>query len=290
MEPLPAGGTARSSEAASKLSRVRPRGAERDGAAATAVDGADEAQAQPDVGDDEDDEEAAMVTSPRAAAVARFRVLGRTPRFWVGLGALVSLVLLPAILSRGGSPAPANGDSTIQPVLPNSVVFYGLGDWGRRGIAAQTAVAAAMARWAPVVHPSFVVNVGDSFYETGVVSVKDPQWNATFTGVYTAPELADIPWWGVVGNHDLRANISALLAWTGDARWRMPDLQYALRVPLPHATDARRAAGRAAAASDVAATEAAHSSVVGRVRGLSARAAGAINGSASDCLVIGRFR
>jgi tartrate-resistant acid phosphatase type 5 len=37
--------------------------------------------------------------------------------------------------------------------------------------------------------PDFVVSTGDNFYESGLVSVDDPRFAASFTNVYTHPRL-----------------------------------------------------------------------------------------------------
>jgi len=48
----------------------------------------------------------------------------------------------------------------------------------------------------------FVINVGDSFYPSGVASKKDPQWQKKWRDVFS-PKLRSVPWFSVYGNHDL---------------------------------------------------------------------------------------
>ena len=62
-----------------------------------------------------------------------------------------------------------------------------MGDWGRNGLYNQSLVAAAMGRVAEDL--DFVLSVGDNFYESGLTSVLDPQFEASFKDVYTAPSL-----------------------------------------------------------------------------------------------------
>ena len=80
--------------------------------------------------------------------------------------------------------------------------FFVLGDWGRQGEYNQTVVAEAMARKARSFHPDFIVSTGDNFYEEGLVSADDELFETSFTDIYTQPELVNVPWHVVVGNHD----------------------------------------------------------------------------------------
>ncbi|KAL3162377.1 hypothetical protein ABBQ32_010055 [Trebouxia sp. C0010 RCD-2024] len=79
--------------------------------------------------------------------------------------------------------------------------FLLVGDWGRDGTQNQSAVAALMATVADAVRPDFILSVGDNFYESGLLSVNDPQFMSSFTNVYNAPSL-QVPWHAVLGNHD----------------------------------------------------------------------------------------
>jgi len=47
----------------------------------------------------------------------------------------------------------------------------------------------------------FVLALGDNFYEDGVSSDSDPQWQTTYSQVYTADSL-NVPWYAILGNHD----------------------------------------------------------------------------------------
>ena len=68
-----------------------------------------------------------------------------------------------------------------------SLLGWQVGDWGRNGIYNQSLVAAAMGRIAGDL--DFVLSVGDNFYESGLTSVLDPQFDTSFRDVYTAPNL-----------------------------------------------------------------------------------------------------
>lgn len=103
-----------------------------------------------------------------------------------------------------------------------------VGDWGRDGQQNQTLVADAMGRAGQGLE--FVISVGDNFYESGLTSVADQQFNTSFRSVYSAANLqvqdvfnfhsfipanicglgcfkaflwlAQVPWHVVLGNHD----------------------------------------------------------------------------------------
>ena len=99
---------------------------------------------------------------------------------------------------------------------PQPLRFLVVGDWGRNGAAYQTWVAAHMAR-----RPgSFVVSTGDNFYQDGVSSVEDPQWDTSFERIYS-PALGR--WYAVLGNHDYGGNTDAQIERTfrAGSRWYM---------------------------------------------------------------------
>src|SRR6516162_3247682 len=71
--------------------------------------------------------------------------------------------------------------------------FLVFGDWGRHGEKDQIEVATQMEITAKAMPAQFIISVGDNFYEKGVASTDDPQWQKTFEKVYTAPSL-QVPW------------------------------------------------------------------------------------------------
>jgi tartrate-resistant acid phosphatase type 5 len=101
----------------------------------------------------------------------------------------------------------------------NFIVF---GDWGRNGELDQLYVATQMGIAAGEMQAKFIISVGDNFYENGVSSVNDPQWQSSFESVYTAPSL-QVPWWVALGNHDYRGDCDAQIAYARvNRRWNMP--------------------------------------------------------------------
>jgi len=100
-------------------------------------------------------------------------------------------ICLPILLRSNGLPF-------ISRTYPRFLV---LGDWGRDGDYNQSVVAQAMARKAKSLRPNFVISTGDNFYEWGLVSVDDPQFDTSFVDIYNQSEL-QIPWHAVLGNHD----------------------------------------------------------------------------------------
>lgn len=104
--------------------------------------------------------------------------------------------------------------------------FLAFGDWGRDGAQHQRDVAMQMGKVASRLGARFVASVGDNFYENGVQSATDPQWKTSFEGIYTDPSL-QIPWYGVLGNHDYRGVPQAQIDYAAHSRrWKMPSRYY----------------------------------------------------------------
>ena len=100
--------------------------------------------------------------------------------------------------------------------------FLVFGDWGRHGEMDQVDVATQMGIAADAFKAQFVISVGDNFYERGVVSTDDPQWQRTFEDVYHADSL-QVPWYVALGNHDYLGNCDAQIAYSHQSqRWTMP--------------------------------------------------------------------
>jgi len=109
-----------------------------------------------------------------------------------------------------------------QNVSAGGLNFIIFGDWGRNGEQDQSEVAAQMALAAKATGARFIVSVGDNFYEDGVASVSDPQWQTSFENVYHDPAL-QIPWQVILGNHDYHGNCEAQLEYArGHPRWNLP--------------------------------------------------------------------
>lgn len=104
--------------------------------------------------------------------------------------------------------------------------FLIMGDWGRRGEPHQAAVARQMAVTAREKGSKFIIAVGDNFYDRGVESTADAQWQESFEQVYAAPAL-QVPWYAVLGNHDYHGNCQAQIDYHGvNPRWNMPARYY----------------------------------------------------------------
>ena len=80
--------------------------------------------------------------------------------------------------------------------------FLVIGDWGRDGTWNQSVVADMMAKKAATFNPDFIISTGDNFYESGLTSPDDPQFDTSFRDIYSHPELANVPWKVALGNHD----------------------------------------------------------------------------------------
>ena len=87
--------------------------------------------------------------------------------------------------------------------------FLVIGDTGS-GAKQQKEVAEAMAKYAAKHLKSnavdFVMMVGDNFYNDGVKTVDDPQWQDKFENMYDSNRLA-MPFLVVLGNHDWRNSL-----------------------------------------------------------------------------------
>jgi tartrate-resistant acid phosphatase type 5 len=140
---------------------------------------------------------------------------------------LVVLISLSAMWLRSRAPehvvlAPSFASA-------NSVRFLAVGRQGY-GNAMSERIAVAMERAAAEVPTHGVLYLGDNFYPTGVVSVKDPQWQDKFERLYRGAHLRGMPFFAVVGNHDHEGNVSAEVEYgrrrLGSARWQMDDFHY----------------------------------------------------------------
>ncbi|GJN04652.1 hypothetical protein PR202_ga22217 [Eleusine coracana subsp. coracana] len=74
-----------------------------------------------------------------------------------------------------------------------SLNVLSVGDWGRRGQLNQTLVAKQMGIIGKRMNIDFVVNVGDNFYDNGLIGVDDKAFEESFTNIYTAKSLQK-PW------------------------------------------------------------------------------------------------
>lgn len=111
-------------------------------------------------------------------------------------------------------------------MVPGSLQFIVMGDWGRNGADHQREVAAQMARVAQLANTQFVIATGDNFYPSGVISAQDPLWKYSFEDIYSDFRL-QWDWYPVLGNHDYKSNPDAQVAYSRiSRRWRMPARYY----------------------------------------------------------------
>src|SRR3954454_24286684 len=66
----------------------------------------------------------------------------------------------------------------------NEFTFFVLGDWGMKGGKFQQPVANAMIRESKRTNLSCILTVGDNFYDDGVKTVHDEDWNLSYKNVY----------------------------------------------------------------------------------------------------------
>ncbi len=127
-----------------------------------------------------------------------------------------------------GAGGPATGGSG---GATESVRFVAIGDCGK-GNEGQIQVAEAIRQKCAQSGCDFVQMLGDNFYESGVTSVDDPQWQLKFEQPYAN---VTVPFWAVLGNHDYGGNGLGNEPWRADVqvaysqksnKWRMPARYY----------------------------------------------------------------
>ncbi len=153
---------------------------------------------------------------------------------WVKFLLVTSLYLWPGC---GPSPTALNPENPNLPAGPSeptpveSLTFFTFGDWGTGGTD-QQAVADAVLQFCTTNPCDFGLLLGDNFYETGVASVNDPQWQTKFEQVYAG---LDLPFYAVLGNHDHGQGSSGVQAQIDytllQDRWVMPGEQFHLKLP-----------------------------------------------------------
>jgi tartrate-resistant acid phosphatase type 5 len=118
--------------------------------------------------------------------------------------------------------APIDGGDKSEAALRFAVI----GDWGRQGRPDQRQVAEQMAIACKKAAASFIVSVGDNFYERGVTSLEDDHWQKSFEEVYSAPSL-QVRWNVILGNHDYAGNCQPQLEYgKAHPRWNMSSRYY----------------------------------------------------------------
>jgi 3',5'-cyclic AMP phosphodiesterase CpdA len=141
-----------------------------------------------------------------------------------------TLVMLFAWTSSAQQKSVPFKDTLIVP--KQALRFIAFGDWGRNGEYRQKEVAAMLGKVAKDFKPSFIVSTGDNIYPSGVRSVQDHNWIASFEDIYTAHSL-QTDWYVVLGNHDYKGNVQAEVDYTNiDRRWNMPARYYYKKIAI----------------------------------------------------------
>jgi hypothetical protein len=155
----------------------------------------------------------------------------------------------------------------------DSLTFLLLGDWGKGGTSGSTGkaayqtedaaatettdngrntkqnkalyqmqVASSMGKYAAATDPkpSFVVALGDNFYDNGVYSSTDSTWDYLWKDVYLGFQELNIPWYPVFGNHDygygatgVKAQIQRYHDHTDDDIWMFESTNYTKTFSIP---------------------------------------------------------
>ena len=111
-----------------------------------------------------------------------------------------------------------------------SLNFLAVGDWGGMGDApyytdAQLASASGMNTIASDINATFVLALGDNFYDDGVdENTRDLRFQDTFENVYMGDHLVSLPWYAIGGNHDHEGNMTSQMEYSNiSERWNFPD-------------------------------------------------------------------
>ena len=109
-------------------------------------------------------------------------------------------------------------------VLPDStdIKILVLGDWGS-GSKEQKNIAERSAITCDQLGCDLVLMLGDNFIQYGVKNLQDSQFQEKFESIYSQK----VPFYPVLGNHDLRGNWRAQIEYSNHSdRWTMPDSNY----------------------------------------------------------------
>lgn len=121
------------------------------------------------------------------------------------------------------------------------------GDYGKdmlkkNEVLRQMQVATAMGYYSTDANPkpSFLIALGDNFYDDGVYSSTESRWEYLWKDVYLQYEALNIPWYPVFGNHDygygatgVQAQLTRTQEHTDDDIWIFPSTNYTRRFDIP---------------------------------------------------------
>lgn len=104
--------------------------------------------------------------------------------------------------------------------------FMVTADFGPNGLKSNHRTMTSMVRAAKDNPPAFVLQLGDFFHQNGVSSTDDRRWKRLFEK-RTRKLSPEIPWKGVLGNHEYRGNSQAILDYSLlNPRWEVPSRYY----------------------------------------------------------------
>lgn len=79
----------------------------------------------------------------------------------------------------------------------------------------------------------FILHAGDPIHDRGAVSGKDPEWKFKLDDVYSREHLMKLPWYGIPGNHEYRANPEAVVEFSSQRSWwKTPSRYYSFERKL----------------------------------------------------------
>jgi len=79
------------------------------------------------------------------------------------------------------------------------------------------------------IKASFVLALGDNFYNTGVTSDTSSRFTNTWSSIYNTDSMKTLPWYILAGNHDHEGNVTAQIEYSKidpTKRWNFPDEFY----------------------------------------------------------------
>jgi len=110
----------------------------------------------------------------------------------------------------------------------------------------QVAIASAMGAFVQTseVTPSFVISLGDNFYDNGVPSADSVLWQYLWKDIYLIYQGLNIPWYPVFGNHDytggsnaVQAQLQRTQAHVDDDIWMMESTNFTKRFEFQPSAD-----------------------------------------------------
>jgi tartrate-resistant acid phosphatase type 5 len=160
------------------------------------------------------------------------------------LGMSALMLVACGVSQPPATSTPTPPDNPNPPSEAPKVRFVAFGDAGRAN-ANQTAVGAAMAQLCQLKGCDFALELGDNFYDSGVSSTTDAQWQTKFEVPY---KDLNIPVYATLGNHDnsqtsvgegganskgnFQVDYTTVTGPGVSGKWKMPARYYSFTAPL----------------------------------------------------------